>query len=152
MKKILLTTVCVLLISCANAPTARDTTVNDAQNDYRILQQALDRLPNKKSSCSSSTFELAVSSADLLETRMMRNYNATKDARYSNTQKRVLKEELDVITPLAASARLALADKALALGCMSEAKKHYSSILETFVGLGYAAYRDRAKVGLADLR
>lgn len=152
MKKTLVTTACVFLTSCASAPTERDTTVYDAQNNYRTLQQALDRLPNKKNSCSSSTFELAESTADLLEARMMRNYNATRDPRYSNTQKRDIREKLDIITPLAARARLALADKALALGCKSEAKKHYSSILEVFVGLGYTAYRDRAKMGLADLR
>lgn len=148
MKKILVTTVCIFLTSCANSPTQRDTTVSDAQRDYRILQQSLDGL----SSCSGAGFELARSSADLLETRMMRNYNATISPRYSNTQKRVLREELDVITPLAANGRLELADKASALGCKQKAKEHYNTVLKTFVGSGYASYRDRAKVGLADLR
>jgi hypothetical protein len=152
MKKILVTTACVFLISCANTPTERDTTVRDAQGNYRTLQQALDRLPNKKSSCSTSTFELAESSANLLETRMMRNYNATIDPRYSSTQKRSIREQLDVIIPLAANGRLDLADKASALGCKKAAKEHYNSILKTFVGTGYTSYRDRAKVGLADLR
>ena len=152
MKKILVTTICLFLTSCAHTPAEHDTTVRDAQSDYRILQQALDRLPDKKSSCSTSTFELAESSADLLETRMIRNYNATIDPRYGSTQKRDIREKLNIITPLAANARLDLADKASALDCKQEAKEHYNSILKTFVGLGYASYRDRAKVGLSNLR
>lgn len=45
-----------------------------------------------------------------------------------------------------------LADKALALGCLDTADSTYRGLIEFYVGNAYQGIRDRAKVGIDDVR
>jgi hypothetical protein len=47
---------------------------------------------------------------------------------------------------------LDVADGASEHGCPDTARKLYGCVIETYIGLGYAAHRQRAEIGLADLR
>ena len=48
--------------------------------------------------------------------------------------------------------RLDAADAAASYGCPDLAKAIYQNVIRTYVGSGYAAYRQRAEIGLDDLR
>lgn len=43
-------------------------------------------------------------------------------------------------------------DTAAEKGCVKQAREIYTSVITRFVGIGYSAYRERAKIGLDDLR
>jgi hypothetical protein len=47
---------------------------------------------------------------------------------------------------------LDVADGASEHGCPDTARKLYRYVIETYIGLGYTAHRQRAEIGLADLR
>ncbi len=52
----------------------------------------------------------------------------------------------------AARARLAIADAALAQKCLDLADKHYRYVTATFTGSAWTAYRERARIGVDDVR
>jgi hypothetical protein len=52
----------------------------------------------------------------------------------------------------AAPALLDMADAAAGHGCPGVARDLYNTVIQTFVGWGFAAYRQRAEIGPADLR
>ena len=53
---------------------------------------------------------------------------------------------------LIASFRLAVADKALKKGCFDIADKQYRQVMSIYSGSSYSALRDRAKIGIEDIR
>jgi hypothetical protein len=52
----------------------------------------------------------------------------------------------------AVALELEVADSALRHGCLDFADSRYRSIISTYIGLGYAAHRQRAEIGLNDVR
>lgn len=53
---------------------------------------------------------------------------------------------------LAASLLLDVADAAAEKGCLEYARGLYRGVIREYIGTGYAAHRQRAEVGLGDLR
>jgi hypothetical protein len=53
---------------------------------------------------------------------------------------------------IAAALLLDTADGAAAHGCPEVARALYLTVIETYIGVGYAALRQRAEIGLAELR
>jgi hypothetical protein len=47
---------------------------------------------------------------------------------------------------------LEVADAAAGAACPEQARSLYREVIRTFIGSGYAAYRQRAEIGLEDLR
>lgn len=51
-----------------------------------------------------------------------------------------------------ASMNFEIADSALKNGCLDFADKAYREIIVIYIGTAYAAYRDRARIGIDDIR
>lgn len=58
----------------------------------------------------------------------------------------------DLFTGTALKSRHAFADLALKKGCLDTADHHYRHIMKRYTGSAYAAHRDRAKIGIEDVR
>ena len=54
--------------------------------------------------------------------------------------------------PLTASFRLSVADKALKKQCLDIADDQYRQVMSIYTGSAYSALRDRAKIGIDDVR
>jgi hypothetical protein len=57
-----------------------------------------------------------------------------------------------VFRQMSADLTLDVADSALTDGCLDFADKAYRNVISTYVGLGFAAHRQRAQIGIDDVR
>lgn len=58
----------------------------------------------------------------------------------------------DKLLAFGADVHLSIGDQALKSGCRKEADKNYRAVLARFTGARLASYRERAQVGIADVR
>jgi hypothetical protein len=62
------------------------------------------------------------------------------------------REKSQVLAAELATRLFYVADKALGAGCLSTADRYYRRIIEIFTGTSYASYRQRAQIGIDDVR
>lgn len=70
-----------------------------------------------------------------------------RTAAYLTTQADILRTR-----QLTAGLILEIGDRALKKGCLDFAEEAYRTVIATFTGFGYVAHRQRAEIGLQDIR
>lgn len=106
-----------------------------------LLREPLTTFENEKPiSCSSPNLEMAVSGIYTAESAL----DEKAQAAGSPPDVEMTKPELGAI--------FEAADTATRHRCFNTAEKLYKHVLERYIGWAYTAYRERAKVGLDDVR
>lgn len=109
--------------------------------------EALSRLSTEQ--CKSGTWNSMTAAVVEIE-RIASKYMASVDQGY-----RASRSNLEIFrynSEGAIGARFEIADTALRLGCLEIADANYRYILAKYVGSAYAGQRDRAKIGIDDVR
>lgn len=108
----------------------------------------------KADSCDSVTYKLAQSSADLLWIDISNDYSIAekRTLRYSDAEMSMAEERLEVAIPYHIHSLFEIAETAAEHKCNKIAKNAYKQVINNYIGSRYAGYRDRAMVGLSQLK
>lgn len=122
--------------------------------DYLSKANDVDRYLAKADSCSSVAYRLAQSSADLLWSDISSDYSIAekRTLRYSDAEMSMAEERLQIAIPYHIHSLFAIAETAAEHKCNKIAKNAYSQVINNYIGYRYAGYRDRAMVGLNQLK
>ena len=102
-------------------------------------------------SCSDPQLQTAAANYGELDSFSTELYGMMTSSRPGTFDWRYSKELVDMAQTYVPARTLDLADEATAAGCPNTAKALYMSVIETYVGTSYAAYRQRAEIGLSGL-
>lgn len=117
---------------------------NDVREEVRKRAQQIDR------KCQG---EGAVSIAGMIETMALQRQQAARDTRsYTDHQIASLTASSRQIGLVAADSYLIVGDAYLKARCLNQADTQYRHVLATYPGASYVGVRQRAQVGIEDVR
>lgn len=102
--------------------------------------------------CQHETITAANLEASRLEGSVMAAYQMSRDSRQATTIRSIYSRRYTEAAAAQISSQLNLADAYLNAGCLDEADNLYRHIIMTFTGTAYAGVRQRAQIGVDDVR
>ena len=135
------------LSACAPMPasTSKYRSGYDFNDSYHTVESNI----AKAGSCTSQHYKIAQIEADLMGSKINAYYSASTNYReYSDAERRMNKERLDIGVPLHLKSLFLIGDKAAAGKWNALAVETYNKVLSKYVGDNYAGYRDRAMAAL----
>lgn len=151
--------ICILVSGCAptsqNPNSVSNRMVNDYSssiNDSSVVGRNLTEFQSSETNCESPILSEAISKSNRITNRAMYHYSGAVNTAFSNVQRREHRSVYRDIVPLAVNTTLDIGDVALQKGCLDIADRQYREVLEVFVGPSYSAYRERAAIGIEDVR
>ena len=157
MKNVLMMLAVVAVAGCATGPRQPSKTemaVHASRSSYSAALSGIERfVTTDPVDCNSSSMMAASNSLSNIEAKASSFYSVLSGGgRYSYVQKQNASEALDVLNPMAIKGRFLMADSYLALGCLDQADATYRDIQIRYSGSSFASVRERALLGVADVR
>jgi hypothetical protein len=149
----------MLLVGCQSNSQSHvaqwDEDVSQARAEFsentRLVAEFKAMTPAK---CDAPGMARATHMGNMIEARTAKYYRALDDDpnKFSNVERNVFLDTIITLNPMAIGAKFNAADAYLAAGCLDPADQIYRDILATYTGSSFASVRERAKVGIDDVR
>jgi len=157
MKNVLMMLAVVAVAGCATGPqqpSQIELAIWGADINYEETLEAIEQFKTTDPvDCNSSSMLVADNRTSNIESDASDLYSVlVGGGRYSNVQKIASSEALDILNPLAIKGRFLMADSYLALGCLDQADETYRGIQTRYSGSSFASVRERALLGVTDVR
>jgi hypothetical protein len=134
-------------------PSQEAIAAADLNNDDEIVLASLQKFTSERpQSCVSENAHDAGMAVARLEGRLASWYAAAIDRRRSNVERTMRFRTIDEMKPTVLNRKLDLADAYLHANCLDRADGIYRAVMEVYTGMSYASYRDRARIGIDDVR
>lgn len=138
--------------TASRQPNEREKAILQSQQYENIIHDSINKFKNEtEKNCSSASIVIAESAL-----RSMNLLSQIWYLKWSNSDAiatRTLNERvLNTITPPTIEMNFFLADNLLLNSCLDSADEIYRAIINQYTGTRYIAIRERAKIGIDDIR
>jgi hypothetical protein len=141
-----------LLSSSAVASSWQDETVGKTQSELNAINATATSLKSRAIQCGDPAVGKATVSLEAQATRLATVVDLAYSRNSGAGERYIGQKTLAAIRPLITEARFILADALFEADCLDGADRIYRDTLSTFTGASYEAIRQRAQIGIDDIR
>lgn len=143
------------LIAVVSAPAQagwREDTIAKTTAEVTEIEQVASLLKTRSLQCSNDRLSRAISHLDVQVDRLGQATDMAFSSRSGAGTRYMGQKVMQAISPIVVEARFTLADALLEASCLDAADKIYRGTVSTFTGSRFEAARQRALIGIDDVR
>jgi hypothetical protein len=144
--------VSALVLLATATGTAADPLVDKVTQTAGTLESVLAHVGSTELPCSDPRLPEILSTLTTLREGLANLQAASVNSNYPDYVRQTSERRFDAIAPITIQAHFAAAGRLMSGGCLDLAEQTYRGVVEGFPGPAWNGYRDRAMLGINDVR